>query len=208
MGKRSKQVLIMFVFLCLWLTAATSASAYSRIGGCLNYPPFYKYYWCLSDTYIPNVGQNAEVDLAMSRWNNTENTKVWMKKTSTKSSSILDFYFHPFADINVLGCTFFYRNYTMVEPSNNNWSWCEIRLNSAFNWSKVLDPNGNPNPPKVFSATAAHEIGHAFGLEELIWFWQDNALMYQNTAFFTNHGIYSPTSDEIAGVQAIYGTLY
>lgn len=209
MGKSLRRLLLFGGFFSLWLMMTTSSYAYEKLGGCLNTPPYYKYYWCSSDVYIPGVYPNSEVDLSMKRWSNTENTKVWMNKTSTRSSSIIDFYFQPFTnDRNVLGITSFFRNNTLANPDYQNWSWCEIHMNTVFDWSKVKDPNGQSAPNVVFAGAVAHEIGHTFGLDDLFWFWEDDSLMYGTTAFFTEHSIYYPTSDEADGVRNIYGPLY
>lgn len=208
MNKVVRRLLLLVFVISLCLSTTTSAFAFSVIGGHLNYPPYYKNYWCSADVYVPGVSPNADVDQAMTRWNNTENTKVWMFKTSNRPSSIIDFIFHPFYDNNIMGVTHFYRYSTPVNPTNNNWAWCEIRLNTGFDWKKVTDPNGNRYPHMVFSATAAHEIGHAFGLEDLFWTWEGKSLMYQNIAFYQQYGVYGPTYDETKGVRSIYGALY
>jgi hypothetical protein len=208
MNKVFRRWLSLFFTLCLCLITTTSAFAFTPLGGCLNYPPYYKYYWSISHESIPGVNPIAEVDEAMKRWNNTENTKVWMFKTSNRPSSIIDFIIHPFYDGNIMGVTHFYRNSTLVNPTNSNWSWCEIRINSSFDWKKVKDPNGKIYPHMVFSATAAHEIGHAFGLEDLYWPWEGNRLMYHSISFYQNYGVYGPTTDEVKGVRSIYGPLY
>ena len=131
-----------------------------------------------------------------------------MSKTTNQSASILDFHSKDLGDINTLGRTTWWVGNTNVNPKTTNWYWAKVEMNSHFPYSFISNPNGVCNGNIVFAAAAAHEIGHALGLDHNTMPWDKDTLMYYDFIFYTNYGIYYPTNDEIVGVRNIYGYLY
>ncbi|HBI03651.1 MAG TPA: hypothetical protein DDY49_06445, partial [Paenibacillaceae bacterium] len=100
------KIFITFIplILILLLVPTSNSSAYTRFHGKYTQTPYNTYYWNGVDQ-IPTINAPLYVDNAMSMWNNTSNTRIWMVKTTNQSASILDFHSKVLEDINILGRT-------------------------------------------------------------------------------------------------------
>lgn len=202
--------------------AATSASAYVKIGGRFTQDPLNKFYYNGTGTAVKSTDEWGngyyfshwlEVGHAMNDWNNTQNTKVWFTSTSNRSDSILDIVDTSFPDLQLWGQTSMWNGNTQLSVAQTHstyWYWALVELNSNVNanWMKnsVTEASSQAIAVGKIRHNAAHEIGHALGLDHLGAFpWNESNLMYPNPTPYYKNGIVGPTSDEVSGVQEIYG---
>jgi len=213
---KRKSTLIFLLTLILTLSISSNAFAYKLYpyGKSYSTAPLNKYYWTGGVTSgLGDVSTSItvnEIDLAVSRWSNTQNTKVWFMKTSSQSQSILDYHNFSSLDTGLLGQATRYVNNTIISPwvNNGDWYWAKVEMNKNFNWNDPDNPfkksDGSPNPKYLITATAAHEAGHALGLDHVSNLVE---LMGGDAGFFYENRIYSPTPADANGVRAIYGPL-
>lgn len=182
-----------------------SVFAYETFIGHRVSAPYNKYYWESPEGNISGFSVRAETDAAMNRWNNTENTKVWMYKTSNQAASVIDFWYHQTYDPYLAGQTVCYYYDTYVpNPDESDWTWNQVHLSTSINYN-IPDPNGQIYVNRQFTTIAAHEVGHAFGLAHV---GDTTTLMFPDLTNYRYWGLCGPTADEIEGVRAIYGPLY
>jgi hypothetical protein len=151
-----------------------------------------------------------EVQHAVNDWNNTQYTKIWFVSTDDKSKSILDFMNTSFPDTQLMGQTTFWIGNNMVDPKTTNWYWAKVEMNSNpyYNWriNTLTGQSSNEIAVGKIRHNAAHEMGHALGLDHVgQYFWNYDKLMYPNANSYYLNGIIGPTADEVSGVQDIYG---
>lgn len=195
------------------ISNTTEAFAYNLIGGKLTQDPYNRYYW-VGGVTTNLAGFNAQnnAKLAMGTWNATPNTKISMMQTPDQVASIMDFHSAFLADVNKLGWTNMYDGNSVVqEPWNYNWTWAKMHINNNSNISWLSDPatGQNVDANGKQQHVLAHEAGHGFGLDHVGYYsWTANSLMLERPISYYNYGTKAPTTDEVEGVQAIYGKLY
>jgi len=69
----------------------------------------------------------------------------------------------------------------------------------VFNTAFTFDVHNGPGPDKDFTRVAAHELGHALGLDH------DNTLPALMNTFYSDT-IETPQTDDINGIKALYGS--
>lgn len=209
MKKIKKTFLICLVILSLILSQSFAASAYVKIGsyqlsgGVGQSGNKTRYYWY--DTNSFDSTWQSRVNQAMSDWCHTGSqgcgvyTSVWFKRTTTKSSSVVDCYSSNSLGTGVLGVTSFYKgtgsNSVQIAPSKSNWVWAKIMI--ATSRLDKMNP-AYTNAKKI--AVIEHEIGHAFGLDENNS--KTGSIMCQTSSGRT---AVRPSADDCNGVNSIYG---
>ncbi|PWK06243.1 matrixin family metalloprotease [Tumebacillus permanentifrigoris] len=206
MNKASK----LFVFSLLGsigLTITSQASAYVTFGYKYTNTPFQMSYFNDCSTYVYNgtsINFYSAVQSGVSSWNNTSNTKVLMNQTTTQAQSVMDFHNQDVGDPSVLGQTSFWNNATKVDPTTTNWYWTRVLMNQNADWAYFAQAALYKDMNAKARYTAAHEEGHALGLNHAP---SSTALMYGTSAPYVYYNITTPQTDDVAGVQGIYGTL-
>ncbi len=222
--RNSHRITICILTGCLLAVIPSTASAYELIGGRFTQDPLNVFYYNSAGTAVRTVESGTtyyyshwlEVGHAVQSWNNTQNTKIYFISTSDKSKSIMDIENTPFFNDELFGQTSMWNGNTQltVEQTKSTWwYWAKIEMNSSpsciwrSNW--VTQTSSNQVAVGKLEHTAAHEIGHALGLNHLgEWGWNTEKLMYPNPYNYYKYGIKAPTSDEVEAVQKIYGKLY
>ncbi len=144
-------------------------------------------------------GHAMIIDAAVSSWNNTKKnpgvtTPIWFKKTTTKSSSIMDCYVKNSSDTTILGSTTFYSgsgsSSKQIDPYSSNWTWAKVIMykNSQSGMSTTKKQG-------VF----AHEMGHVMGLAH-------NNTNPKTIMCQTAYGrtAYRPAIDDCNGINHLY----
>ncbi len=160
-----------------------------------------RYYWY--DTSSLDSAWLTRISNAVTAWSNTGTqgcgvyTSVWMKRTTTKSSSVIDFYNGSIGNC-IVGITSFYTgtgsNSVQIHPdkSPQDWVWAKIILDTQLSDLGILTATQKNVLP-------AHEIGHAFGLAHVT---NTAVIMHKNADEWTAS---RPTSDDCRGVNYLYG---
>ena len=160
-----------------------------------------RYYWV--DTSSLNSTWRTRIDTGMYNWCHTGSqgcgvyTSIWFNKTTTKSSSVIDFYYALLPG-GLLGYTQFYTgsgiNSTEIFPYNNpqNWVWSKITISS------LADSGIYNNTKKLI--IVEHELGHAFGLAHVSTSYY--SLMHPTIGTVSAD---KPTADDCYGVNSLYG---
>lgn len=173
---------VILVFSFSIKTFAYNLLPFSLTGGVGDWGHTRRYYWIdssasSSTTYISN---------AYSSWINTSHilsTPISWRQTTTKTDGTVEFYGYNARD-GANGYTTFWRYSSSVNPRNENWGWCKVYYNYAYNAGQ---------------STFAHEIGHTMGLDE------NNTNRYRimcQAAY--GRSVSSPQYDDLAGINAKY----
>lgn len=176
---------------------------YTLNGGVGNYGYNTRYYYVDSSCSSTLVNKIAE---AWSDWNYTTaslgiTTPISVKKTTTKSSSVFDFYYRTQweEEDGIYGGTFMYNGQTLQNPTcgdpTGNWGWTQIILNNP-NYDDLYYISGNIDRQK---GVIAHEIGHALGLAH-----SDDSVYKLMYPYGDLLYVDSCTADELAGINALY----
>jgi Matrixin len=206
MFKNNRKIIVSIILaitFLIFLVPPSKTAAYVLFGGHkLTHGPYYTKYFTdvLSVPSYSTINAVGEVNMSMSRWNNTQNTRVWMQQTTIQTESIMDI--HSIYDVeipNVAGYTSYWRGGSSVNPYNTDWYWAKIAINNRFAWGIALN-----SPSANYAGTVAHEIGHGLGLNHTS---NEYTLMFPDAHTLAFNDIIWPTQDEVAGVQALYGTL-
>ncbi len=211
LSKKFISVLLTLLIICSSISVfGLSASAYSTwnnskmINGVGQSGNLTRYYWY--DTTSLNSTWKSRVENAMYAWCHTGSegcgtyTSVWFKSTTTKSSSVIDFYASNNLGNGVYGLTSLYTgtgaNSVQVFPHSTptNWVWAKIEL--ATN---TCDTGTYKLTTVQKKAMIEHEIGHAFGLAHTS---NSSVLMYPYADVCTAT---EPKNDDCNGVNYLYG---
>lgn len=167
---KTLSILILLILLLSTYTATASASAsadkigdYVLNGGVGNWGYSTRnYYITSSASSYASIIQDA-----MDSWIYTTSrlgvsTSISWSRTYTQSSSYMDFYYGQYFTSNTLAATSFWLYQTQINPAAQNWGWGKIQLNQS------PTTTGGFNNLSAFNkqGTAAHEIGHVFGLDD------------------------------------------
>lgn len=143
-----------------------------------------RYYWLDG-----SVGSYMESEIYSSKWlwGNATSAVSWTE-TSTKSSSVMDFY-HSGMILPYCGATYFYSGSTQVNPRTQNWQWNKIVLTSDLGSTECSNYRG----------IIVHEIGHVMGLDHS----GDGAtaVMREDIAGLTYQ---APKADDVNGIEWLY----
>ncbi|MBL0388251.1 matrixin family metalloprotease [Tumebacillus sp. ITR2] len=196
----------------LSVTYATEAHAYKLYGGKYTQSPYSQKYYNDATTYSTSSLMNHYLafDSAVSSWSNTSHTYIWWVKTTTQSDSILDVTSLSDNDTTLFGRTEHYVGNTVItDVKNNYWYWARCWTNTNATWDNSMATYKTKG--LTLQEVSAHEVGHALGLDHTGNSMFDYAsyggtLMFYSPDPYWGHGIYGPTSDEVSGVQKMYGT--
>lgn len=161
-------------------------------GGVGNYGANKRYYWLDGSTF----SEGNLINTAMDEWiystgRTGVTTPISFRSTTTKSSSVIDFYKGSYYDevFGILAVTWHYRYDRSVDEYYENWGWTEIWINS---------PSYDREYAEGRKATIAHEIGHALGLAHVSSVY---SLMYSTLKGAQAN---TATADEMHGINYLY----
>lgn len=207
MKRYKKGLMILVLVVSIIISQVFVASAYVKIGsyqlsgGIGQSGNKTRYYWYDTSSFSSNW--QSRVEEAMTAWCNTGSqgcgvyTSAWFKRTTTKSSSVIDCYSSSSLGSGILGVTTFYTgtgtNSVQIAPSKSNWVWAKIRIATS-----TIDDLSYSKAKK--RAVIEHEIGHAFGLDE-------NNSMPSSIMCQAGSGrtAVKPSTDDCKGINSIYG---
>ncbi|MGG1553392.1 matrixin family metalloprotease [Paenibacillus ferrarius] len=191
MKKKNKLTVTSLVAVCLVTIAAPQVFAYSKIGYKLVAGVKDRYY------YVGASSLGSNIDAAVSNWNNIDpltyfwqdQTDVNFIKSSSNSTTQLDFYSDYYGNTGWAGMTYYFDSAGAINSGGyptKDYTWCQAKLN--------LSASHNNS----WTTIAGHEMGHALGLMHYT-----NSLMDGDITNGSNlpTGI---TLDDIDGIRDIY----
>lgn len=200
-------VISLFVCLFLFTCFTNQASAYKRFYYCgkLNGGVYARTWGISPNSYTLHnrtVNYYDRALYAVSSWNGinpttTSKEDVSLSHTSNVSSATLRFYVGSYGNYDWDGCIEHYDSsgkYIYVYATPGNWDYCKMFIN-AYHTNQSVYTNS------IINAIAGHEIGHAFGLDDLRDSRDQNTLMWYQSGGYRTEGI---TSDEVNGIRDIY----
>ncbi|MCM1544432.1 MAG: hypothetical protein NC110_03950 [Ruminococcus sp.] len=220
MLKQGMKVLSIFMLVVLFVAGAiVPASAYGTIhgykmiGGVGSSGKKTRYYWVNPNSFNSDWQQLAVN--AMYDWCHTGTkgcgvyTSVWFARTTDQHSSVVDFQKDNDLGSFVYGKTTLYKTAGESSPVENpytnksNWVWAKCTINTyACNSGKSSSGKDISLTKVKKQAVFAHEVGHAFGLDDLLGNGNKSKLMYIGQYDCT---ALKPTADECKGVNSLYG---
>lgn len=188
------------VLACFMFIINISASAYVTMGNHVLNGGVGNYGYSKRNFYITSSasGYSSQIRAAMSDWIYTTSrlgitTPISFVETSTQKSSVMDIYAgsytsYPYNSANAW--TEFWIYSTQVSPHSQNWGWNKIYLNS-YNMSSYSSTTKK--------GVVAHEMGHAFGLNENNS--NRNSVMCQ---MGSGRAVTASTADDLNGINYLY----
>lgn len=214
--KRMVSTVLLMVILCscviIPVNAYDTINGAKMVGGVGQSGNKTRYYWVNSSAFDSTWQQRAVN--AMYDWCHTGTgcgvyTSVWFGKTTNQHSSVVDFQRDDDLGSSVYGKTTLYKSAgesnMIANPYSNhdNWVWAKCSINVyACNYGKSSSGQNLALTKVKKQAIFAHEIGHAFGLDDLLGTSNRNKLMYLGQY---NCTVTKPTADECNGVNSLYG---
>ena len=187
--------LFLFGFISVPGFAYNTFSGHVLRGGVGNSGNNTRYYYLDSSA----SGYSMIIDAAVNTWNNTKDnpgvtTPIWFKKTTTKSSSVMDYYAKNSSDTSVLGETLLYSgsgsNSVKINPNQSNWTWGKVLIyKNSISGMTTTKKQG----------VVAHEMGHVMGLAH-------NNTDPKTIMCQTKYGrsVYRPAKDDCHGINYLY----
>lgn len=212
---RKIYLVVLLIVVVMYLPINISAyqcNGHKLSGGVGSYGSNKRYYYIDSTC---TGGMSDYINTAWQEWTYTTSsinpvgieTSISVKNTTTKSQSSFDFYYtyiYP-AEYKIYAKTFFYVSNTLatvdngmlieaVQMPNVDWTWTEIKINSASYGDLATSNVHGINPRK---GTIAHEIGHAMGLWHV---GDEDKLMSLGGSELVD----KCTADELRGINSLY----
>ncbi len=166
---KKRMAIILLVVLLMFSVSLSANAAANKIGnyvlnGGVGSGGYYNrefYITSSASTYASTI-QNS-----MDSWIYTTarlgvSTSISWTRTYAQSSSVMDIYYGQYFSSNIAAGTSFWLYQTSINPATQNWGWGKIQLNQ----SATSTGGYNNLTPYNRQGTAAHEIGHVFGLDE------------------------------------------
>ena len=162
-------LVLLFLFTYSFTVSASASASADKIGDYVLNGGVGNWGYSTRNFYITSSasGYESVIQDAMDSWIYTTSrlgvsTSISWSRTYTQSSSYMDFYYGQYYSSDFLAVTTFWLYQTQIYPSTQNWGWGKIQLNPSstttggFNNLSAYNKQG----------TAAHEIGHVFGLAD------------------------------------------
>jgi len=168
---------------------STTALAYNRLGtGKISGGAQNILYWRDSSIYE----YRHSLDYGIDRWNG-HTSKVSVSRTSTKSYSRCDCYWGNYLPAGYIALTEFYLNNQVTTNYDVDWYWCKLYFDSDLDNYDELDYFHR-------KGVACHEYGHFLGLAHTA---SSYNIMYP---YGDACNVEYPSTDDVNGIKAIYGT--
>jgi hypothetical protein len=188
--RRRARLLALVLGTALLFGAAGAANAYNTFNGHkLTYGVNGQYYWM--DQSAVDSHPNA-IPAGVDAWNDTTDTKVYYKRTYTKSQSRMDFYRRSTSSGSYCAITAMYVDTSVVNQNSQNWTWGKVTVDPLL--TNVSACGADTHRKGII----AHEQGHVMGLAHSS---SSGHLMYDQVAATS---VNTPRTDDRNGINALY----